>query len=119
LRRRLLTAGQLLAVTGEHPLATLGEFGAILLQTRQNHEITLIHHLSAKAGDITGAGFLLLLCSAAPLMLGLGGHDKCKRQGREKSQKLQPTIPSSKFAGFVLPAGRSQGQPAKTHEKYG
>lgn len=110
-------AAGLLAVARQHLLACLGELLAILLQAGQNHEIALIHQLAAKARDITGAGILLLLGSAAPLMLRIGGgHDECKRQSRAKSQKLQRFIPSS--SGRPV-RGRRRMLPTKTHEKCG
>src|SRR4051812_15165425 len=50
----------LLSVVGQHLTAAGGEFGAVLLQARQNGEIALIHQGAAKTLDVPRAGLLLL-----------------------------------------------------------
>jgi len=87
---------ELLTVAGEHLLAGFGQSGAIFLETAQDDKIALIHHLAAITRDITGTGFLLLLCAAALLLLGhCGSGDESKYKCRQEYRSLQNSTPTS------------------------
>lgn len=55
----------LLSVSFQHRIARGGNLRTILLQARQNREVTLIHHRAAMALHVARASLLLLLRAAA------------------------------------------------------
>ena len=63
--------GDLLSVIGQHLAAGCGQLRTILLKTRQNDEIALVHQRTAKALDVACTS-LLLRRRAAALLLGDG-----------------------------------------------
>src|SRR3974390_321152 len=68
---------RLLAVVFQHPVAGSADLGAIVLQTGQNGEITLVHQVTAEALHVARAGFLFRGRAAALHLLlreGSGGE---------------------------------------------
>src|SRR5882757_697106 len=56
-----MTKSKLLPVAGQHLLTRLAEAGAVLLQARQHHLITVVHLRPAEPRDVAGAGVMALL----------------------------------------------------------
>jgi hypothetical protein len=77
----------LLSVVGQHLIAAGGEFGAVLLQARQNGEIALIHQRAAKTLDVARAR-LLLLWRTTSLLLGEGAGGNCYGQQQEPKENF-------------------------------
>ncbi len=66
-------------MVGQNLFAHLGEFGAILLEARQNRHVAVIHHGAAMPGHITGATVYLS-------RIGLRRRDRCD-QNQRKDEK--------------------------------
>jgi hypothetical protein len=90
-------AGQeaaLLPVGLEHLIAGRGQFGPIFLKTRQNDEITLIHHGTTEALNIARTSLLFFGRAAALLLLGDGSGGHRYRQQHESQEKFMHGVPS-------------------------
>src|SRR4051812_49218626 len=87
LSRRFQGPRVLLSVVGQHLNAAGGEFGAVLLQARQNGEVALIHQSAAKTLDVTRAR-LLLLRRTTSLLLGEGTGGNCYGKQQEPKENF-------------------------------